>query len=269
MPGTGVKILKPHTAKSVEGPSFEIFPAAPEPPAPPPPVLPEAPAKLPRVSIIIDDLGYEMDVAEKFLSLDGPLTYSILPWSPFQREIADAAHRKGCAVMLHLPMEPRQYPRVDPGPGALLSDMSPDERIRVLKADLDAIPHVKGVNNHMGSRMTADSAHMNQVFSVIRKRGLFYIDSRTTAESRCRSSARLFRVPFAERDIFLDHVPEPGFIRKQLERLVAIAGKTGTAVGIGHPYPATYEVLAAELPKLKKRVRLVPASEVVSIESPS
>lgn len=232
------------------------------------PKPPKLPDKRPIVAIIIDDLGYEKEAAEKFLALDCPLTYAVLPGSPLQKQIAERAHQNGCQVMLHLPMEPKQYPGKDPGPGALLSEMSADERIGLLKKHLGALPHVKGVNNHMGSKMSENSAHMNQILSILKKRGLYYIDSRTTPKSRSLSSARLFEVPFAERDIFLDHVPEAVFIRGQLKRLVDIAGKNGKAVGIAHPYPVTRQVLAEELPELKQKVRLAVASEVVSVRKP-
>ncbi|MFP3980831.1 MAG: divergent polysaccharide deacetylase family protein [Desulfobacterales bacterium] len=262
-----VEETAPEPHKTAYKPDYEIFPEEPEPePRPEPEPPPEVPGKKPLVSIIIDDLGYEKEIAEKFLSLECPLTYALLPQSPHLQEIAERAHQRGCQVMLHQPMEPRQYPRVDPGPGALLSKMSANERLRVLKENLDAVPHLHGVNNHMGSKMTTDSAHMNQVLSILKKRGLYFIDSRTTPETLSRSSARLFHVPFAERDVFLDHVPEPGFIRSQLQRLESLAREKGRAVGIGHPYAATYRVLSEELPELKKRVRLVPASEVVSIK---
>ncbi|MCF8110381.1 MAG: divergent polysaccharide deacetylase family protein [Desulfobacteraceae bacterium] len=238
-------------------------PEKPEPPEPP-----TAPDKRPMVAIIIDDMGREKEPFEKFLALQEPFTYAILPETPFDSEIAELASQNGGQVMLHLPMEPEEYPRKDPGAGALLSEMTADERIRLIKKHLDALPHVKGVNNHMGSRMSENSAHMNQILSVLKKRGLYYIDSLTTPESRSLSSARLFEVPFAERDVFLDHVPDPFFIRLQLESLVKIAEKKGKAIGIAHPYPVTIEVLSEQLPELKKKVRLVTASEVVSVRKP-
>ncbi|MGM0452863.1 MAG: divergent polysaccharide deacetylase family protein [Thermodesulfobacteriota bacterium] len=246
-------------------PDFEVFSTKPTPK--PDRKSPEkAPAqKRPRVAIIIDDLGYDRDLAEKFLSLDAVVSFAILPYSPHQREIAEMAHRKGCPVMLHMPMEPREFPRVDPGPGAVFSDMSPDERIRVLRQNLGEVPHVCGVNNHMGSAVTADSVQMNQILSILKKRGLFFVDSRTSADSRSRSSARLFQVPFAERDVFLDHVAEAEKVRAQLDALVRMAEKKGQAVGIGHPHAVTYEVLAEMLPAIKKRVKLVPASDVVRV----
>ncbi|MCF8025358.1 MAG: divergent polysaccharide deacetylase family protein, partial [Desulfobacteraceae bacterium] len=226
---------------------------------------PELPEKRPLVAIIIDDLGHEKEIAEKFLGLGVPFTYAVLPASPFQKEIAEQAYQNGGQVILHLPMEPKEYPDKDPGPGALLSEMSADERIRILKKNLDAIPYISGINNHMGSKMSENSAHMNQILSIVKKRGLYYIDSLTTPNSRSISSARLFHVPFAERDVFIDHVPEAEFIRFQLERLVEVAREKGRAIGIAHPHEVTYEVLAEKLPGLKQQVRLVPASEVTSI----
>lgn len=247
--------------KPAEKPAEPVsVPEKPEPPEPP-----QLPEKHPIVAIIIDDLGHEKEIAEKFLALDVPLTYAVLPESPFHREIAEQVHRKGGQVILHLPMEPEEYPEKDPGPGALLTGMSVDQRINTLKKNLDAIPHVSGVNNHMGSKISKNSAQMNQILSIVKKRGLYYIDSLTTPDSRSLSSARLFQVPFARRDVFLDHVPEAAFIRHQLKRLVAIARDKGHAVGIAHPHTVTYNVLSEELPGLRKKVRLVLASEVTAV----
>jgi uncharacterized protein len=253
-------------------PQYEIFPVEPtraKIPATPAQVdtpvhrQPSAPENLPQVAIIIDDIGYDKGLAEKFLNLEGPLTFAILPFCRFSTEIARIADRKGCQIMLHLPMEPNEYPSVDPGKGALLSSMTPDERIEQLKHDLDAVPYIKGVNNHMGSKLTTLSDEMNDVFLLLKQRGLFFIDSRTTAATQTRSSAKLFKVPFAERDIFLDHVQDRETIRTQIEDLIRIAEVTGRAVGIGHPHEATYEILAQMMPELKKRVRLVFASDIV------
>lgn len=249
-------------------PDFEVFrdePVVIKPREPAEPLPAPLADMRPRVAIIIDDLGYDRRLAEKFLSLDGPLTYAILPHSPYRNEIANAARLKGADVMLHLPMEPNEYPEIDPGPGALLSSMTPDERIAILEKNLDSVPFISGVNNHMGSKMTANSEHMNQVLSIMKKRGLYYIDSLTTHNSRSRSSARLFQVPFAQRDVFIDHDPRPEAIRKRLDQLVRIAEKNGQAIGIAHPYEVTYEVLSEVLPILRERVQLIPASEAVRL----
>ena len=254
------------TPSRTEKPTFEIYPEVEptiEKPAAKPIIPPEF--KLPRVAIIIDDLGHDRKIAEKFLELDVALTFSILPFSPYQKKIARMAQDKGVEVMLHLPMEPMEYPAVDPGQGTLLADMDPDRLIAQLEKNLDTLSGVKGVNNHMGSRLTAESSQLYQIFSILKKRGLFFVDSRTTAKSLCRPTARMFKVPFAQRDVFLDHQQQPDFIRKQIKDLIEIAQSHGEAVGIGHPYSSTYAVLKEMLPELTESVRVVPASDIVRI----
>jgi len=244
---------------------FEVYPKEEEPHITPLAKPKPHPDKLPKVAIIIDDLGNDEKIAAKFLGLDTILTFSMVPHSPFSKQIARKAKANGFDIMLHLPMEPNEYPRIKPGPGTLLANMTPDELLYQLKKNLDDIPHIRGVNNHMGSKMTALDAQMNQIFTIIKKRGLYFIDSRTTTATLGRQSARLMRVPFAERDIFLDHVQTPEFIRKQFKRLVQIAYKQGEAIGIGHPHILTYRILKETLADLKSKVRFVPASEVVHI----
>jgi len=141
--------------------------------------------------------------------------------------------------------------------------MSADELIHQLEDDLNALPGIKGVNNHMGSKLTAESTQMYQIFSVLKQRGLFFIDSRTTSDSMSRPSARLFQIPFAERDVFIDHYLKPDFIQKQVEELIRIARLNGTAVGILHPHSTTYQILHEKLPDLQKQVQLVSASKIV------
>jgi polysaccharide deacetylase 2 family uncharacterized protein YibQ len=245
-------------------PKFEVFPEEELPYEPPISTPPEI-KELPRVAIIIDDLGYNRKTAEKFLELDAVLTFSVLPYSPFTKKIAKAANDKGMDVMLHLPMEPIEYPAIHPGPGVLLMSMTADELIRQLNQDLDAVPEIKGVSSHMGSKMTTESDQMYQIFSVLKKRGLFFIDSRSTARTVGRASARLFKIPFAERDVFIDHKPNADFIRRQLKTLVRIAQKRGQAVGIAHPSKTTLKILRQELPELQKQVELVPVSQLVKI----
>jgi hypothetical protein len=252
-------------------PTFEIYPK--EKPAPRQPLakkdIPAAipkptPGKaLPSVALIIDDLGYDKKIAQKFAQLDVALTFSILPHSPFQQRIAQLARSRGLEIMIHMPMEPAEYPQVNPGPGTLLTSMSPDELISQLDQNLDTLPGVAGINNHMGSRLTAESTQMYQIFSILKKRGLFFIDSRTTAESLCEPSARLFQVPFARRDVFIDHYLKADFIRSQIKELIRIAKKNGEAVGIMHPHSTTLKILQEMLPDLKGQVHLVPASKVV------
>jgi polysaccharide deacetylase 2 family uncharacterized protein YibQ len=254
-------------------PTFEIYPQEKTPtrrplakidiPKPLPIPKPAPVEKLPLVALIIDDLGYDKRIAEKFLDLNINLTFSILPYSPFQNEIARLASSKGLEIMLHLPMEPVEYPQVNPGPGTLLSSMSPDELIRQLEDDLNVLQGIKGVNNHMGSKLTAESTQMYQIFSILKQRGLFFIDSRTTSDSMGKPSARLFQIPFAERDVFIDHYVKPNFIRKQIKQLIRIARQNGAAVGILHPHSTTYQILHEMLPDLQNQVQLVSASRIV------
>lgn len=260
---------KPPIAKEIRTPKklpFEIYPKVIVPserPIPKPDTIKIE--KLPKLAIIIDDLGYDKRIAEKFLNLDAAFTFSILPYSPYQKKIVRLAQDKGLEIMLHLPMEPIEYPAVNPGPGTLLTSMSPDQLIKQLEKNLDSLPSAKGVNNHMGSRLTTESTQMYQIFSVLKKRELFFVDSRTTADSLCKPSASLFKVPFAQRDVFIDHLQNPEFIRKQIGELIEIAQQHGEAIGIAHPHRETVKILKEMLPDLQKKVQLVPASQIAHI----
>ena len=226
---------------------------------------PQITDQIPRIAIIIDDIGYDKKVALALSDLDSDITFSVLPFSPFGRSIAQKLHGKGSQLMLHLPMEPVEFPSINPGPGAISSAMTPDALLDQLRKNIKDIPHIVGVNNHMGSKLTADSDRMNQVFTILKKENLFFVDSRTAPKSQCKASARLFRLKFAQRDVFLDNVQEPDYITGQLRQLIRIAEKHGTAIGIGHPYKATLDTLARELPKLKDKVKIVRASQVTQI----
>ncbi|MBN1842406.1 MAG: divergent polysaccharide deacetylase family protein [Deltaproteobacteria bacterium] len=224
---------------------------------------PSHPPGLPRVAIIIDDMGYDTKMASNFLELDGVLSFSVLPNSPFQQQIASAIHKMGRDVLLHLPMEPIEYPHVNPGVGALISSMSPEELLDQLNKNLDAVPYIVGVNNHMGSKLTQDSAKMRQIFTVLKKRNLFFVDSLTSPKSHCLGAAKLLKLKFGRRNVFLDHVQDTKTIRFQIKRLVSVAKTRGYAIGIGHPYATTLEVLREDLPNIKRKVDLVPVSQVV------
>jgi uncharacterized protein len=245
-------------------PTYEVYPK--EVITPPSPIVKSKaiPGRnLPEVAIIIDDIGYDIALAEKFIRLNSSLTFSLLPFGPFNDRILSLAREKDLETMLHLPMEPREYPKIKPGPGALYTSMTPDSLIAQLEADLNVVPDIKGVNNHMGSKMTESSDQMNQIFTILKKRGLYFVDSKTTPDSLCKSSARLFRVPFAERDVFIDHFQDREFIRKQIDLLIRIAQKYGSSIGIAHPHEVTYEVLDEMMPELKKKVTIVPVSRLV------
>ena len=228
--------------------------------APPPPVL----KQLPKISIILDDVGYDKKIALDFLSLDAPITVSIFPFSPYRKTIASAAHEKGRDVMLHLPMEPQEYPEVNPGEGVLLTSMDRDMLLAQLEEDLEAIPYIVGVNNHMGSKFTKDPERMTYILKRLQKKGLFFVDSRTTTRTCVRKVAKRIKLRFAERQVFLDHLEEASFIRAQIKQLVSIARSKGSAIGIIHPHRLTYRIIKEALPSLKKVVEVVPVSHLIN-----
>jgi polysaccharide deacetylase 2 family uncharacterized protein YibQ len=258
------RAIRSKSATPKKAPTFEVFPGAEIPLEQPKPQAETPPRRdLPRVAIIIDDIGYDQSIAEKFMELNIPLTLSILPHSPFGKRISEMARKHGTEIMLHLPMEPNEYPQVDPGKDALLVTMSKEEIADRVSLLLNAFPAARGVNNHMGSRFTTQTAQMGELFEVLRRRGLFFIDSRTTAQTVARQVAQRMGLLFAERDVFLDDEQNSELIRRQLEKLVETAQLKGEAIGVAHPHDETYRVLLhlSQIPR--KQIRLVPASQLV------
>lgn len=237
---------------------------------PPPPVVPrppEEPALPPigRVAIVIDDFGDHLDLARRFLELPVPITISVLPGRPHSGEIARMAHERNREVILHLPMEPKGYPRTDPGEGALLLSMTDDRVESLVKTALDSSPYFAGVNNHMGSRFTEDPGKMKVVLGEVRRRGLYFLDSSTSPRSAALSTARDMQIPCGRRDIFLDHKPAESSVRSQVKVLLRRARVEGHATAIGHAREATLKVLREELKEFdKERVAVVPASDLVA-----
>lgn len=253
-------------------------PAPPRPDAAPAPdgvpawqrnAVPAAPADgRPRIVIVIDDMGLDRRRSGRVVSLPGPLT---LAWLPYARDLPEQtrqAHRHGHELIVHMPMEPAGG--VDPGPDALLVRQSPEEILSRLRANLNAFSGYVGINNHMGSRFTADAAASAVVVEELARRGLLVLDSRTTADSRLRDEAVRRHVPSASRDVFLDHVQTPAAVATALEKVEATARRQGLAIAIGHPHDVTTEALARWLPTLAgKGFQLVPLSAVVRAGPPN
>lgn len=161
-------------AKPKQAPTSEIS-SRPEIPREKPKITaPSIHEDLPRVAIIIDDIGNDQAMAEKFIRLGFPLTLSLFPNSRFGKRIMEMAREHRTEIMLHLPMEPEEYAQIDPGEGVLLTSMSREELANRITLLLDAMPGVKGVNNHMGSRLTAQEVPMKQLFEILKRRGLFF-----------------------------------------------------------------------------------------------
>ncbi len=224
------------------------------------PPAPEIPAG-PLLTIIMDDLGRGTYAAKVLTSIAQPVTFAILPDEPQAVQVAEIAHAAGREVMLHVPMEPQGYPAVNPGPDALFVRESDAEIRRAFDQLLARIPYVTGANNHMGSRFTEDARALAPVMESLSEKGLFFIDSRTTGQSRVPEVAARFSVPSMSRDVFLDNLAEVDAIAREIRRLEGKARRQGLAIGICHPYPETLDALRRELPGLAERgINVVPVS---------
>jgi polysaccharide deacetylase 2 family uncharacterized protein YibQ len=216
----------------------------------------------PLIAIVIDDVGLDRPHSRRAWELPGPLTMSFLPYSKDLREQAKAARARGQELMLHLPMEPMG--RADPGPGALLVSLGESELKQRVTTALDSFDGYVGVNNHMGSRFTANKPDMEIVLKLFKARGLLFLDSRTTAQSVGEQTAQELGVPTMTRNVFLDDDEAADAVRRRLAETEAIARRQGFVVAIGHPHEVTLQALAEWLPGLAaKGFALAPATAVL------
>ncbi len=218
----------------------------------------------PRIALIIDDLGNLGTVGERTVALAGPVACAILPHTPFARVIARQAHAAGKEVLLHLPLEPVEYP-VPIHIGTIAMDNTRSQLEKILDADLSSVPHTVGVNTHMGSLLTRHPGHMDWLMGELKRRGdLFFVDSYTTASSVALQLAREHGVPATRRDVFLDNNPVWPAIDAEFRRLKHLARLNGAAVGIGHPYDVTLSYLEDALGRLEAEgFELVPLIRIV------
>ncbi|MBI3090617.1 MAG: divergent polysaccharide deacetylase family protein [Candidatus Tectomicrobia bacterium] len=225
---------------------------------------PAAPPPPPRVAILIDDIGWDLATLRRFLALDADLSYAVLPQLEKSREAALTIAATGHEVLLHLPMEPHEYPDQDPGRGALLLAMEREELRANFLSSLQSVPMRVGVNNHMGSRFTENKERMSYVLSLVKAEGLFFVDSLTTPRSVALQEARQIGLRAMARHVFLDHEVGLEGTLAQVERLIRLAERHGSALGIGHPHPTTLQALQETLPTLRRRgVRIVPVSSLL------
>jgi polysaccharide deacetylase 2 family uncharacterized protein YibQ len=226
---------------------------------------PEAKGGLqPKIVIVIDDLGGEDSVSQELLQENLPVTFSILPFTSRAKALALEANRKGKEIILHLPMEPQGYPKINPGKGALLHEMSEEELLRQLSKDIEAVPYIKGVSNHMGSQLMEDPEKIRIILSELKKRGLFFLDSRTTPHTVGLQTAQSLGLKATERNVFLDNSTNGNDVKRQIEQLIQISLSTGKAIGIGHPHPSTIKSLKEMIPKIKEKgIEIVSLSEMM------
>jgi polysaccharide deacetylase 2 family uncharacterized protein YibQ len=217
----------------------------------------------PRIALIIDDIGYSCSRARRFLELEVPMTFSVLPRLPKSKKLAVEIHSEGHEIMLHQPMEPYN-PRCDPGPGALHVGDRPETIVKIMQDNISEIPFAVGVNNHMGSRFTECSTEMNEALGVVKDKGLFFVDSLTSSRSQAYKVARRLGMVTARRNIFVDNVIGESAVLSQLQRLQIRAMRHGRAVGIGHPFPETARAIRQFLRRVKHHdVSMVYVSDVL------
>ncbi len=216
-----------------------------------------------QISIIIDDMGGQLNAGLRALQLPGAITYAFLPHTPHSRSLANAAHSLNREVMLHLPMQAMGSNKL--GPGGLTLDMSRNQFKQAFLNSLKAIPYVTGINNHMGSLLTRHPGHMKWLMEEIKQQNdLFFIDSRTTHHTVASQLAHESQVPSRQRDVFLDDDPSPAAITKQFNLLLKKANQQGSAIGIGHPYENTLTILSQMIPQLdKQNIKLVSTNQLV------
>jgi polysaccharide deacetylase 2 family uncharacterized protein YibQ len=220
------------------------------------------------VAIIIDDMGNSLEDLEEICGFRQPITISVLPLSPYAEESARVAHENGLEVMLHLPGESLNHQEGnDSTAGLIRSGMSREDIRDIVEESIARVPYIQGVNNHMGSKITQEEAVMRPILEILKRRDLFFLDSRTTADSIAFDLARKMGLRSAYRNVFLDTSVGVEFSKKKLIELLRLSQKKGRAIGIGHPFPETLQALRESLPLLSgSDVKLVFVSEIIRRE---
>lgn len=218
----------------------------------------------PKVAIIIDDIGYQK-ADPLLIQLPYALTFAVMPFAPQSLEMAALATRQNKEIMLHMPMEAMAQNHLL-GKGALRRNMTKTQVQQALHQALAQIPQAIGVNNHMGSLYTSLPEQMDWTMQVMAERGLYFIDSKTTARSAVPAATRAHQIRSRSRDIFLDNDKSHAALDRQFNQLIKLAKQQGSAIAIGHPYPETYRYLKRNLARLAASgIELVPASQLLDV----
>ena len=214
-----------------------------------------------NIAIVIDDFAEDDPIATHFCAIPQPLTFSILPRASQAHTLAERMRANGHEVLVHLPMEPQGDVSLDAN--AILVGLDDEEIRRRMHLALQRVPHARGLNNHMGSKATADKRVMRLVLSELKDRDLFFLDSRTTASSVAYQLAVDMDIRAFNRDLFIDEIADVPTIRDKLWELAAIAAQSSQAIGVGHNRRETLIALSAALPQLERRgFRFVPVSQL-------
>ena len=217
-----------------------------------------------RIAIIIDDLGYQVKAGRRAITLPGPLALAVIPGSPRSQQLAQYAHEQGKEVLVHLPLQANTDDEVEE-PVRIELDMTREQVVSEFERALRSVPYASGINNHRGSLLTRHPGHMRWLMEEIKARdGLYFVDSYTTHHSVALRIAAETGVQAVKRDVFLDPDRDPETVAREFERMKRLAVRRGQVVAIGHPYPATLELLEERLPELEQEgFELVRVRELV------
>jgi polysaccharide deacetylase 2 family uncharacterized protein YibQ len=216
----------------------------------------------PAIAIVIDDLGNDVVAARRAIALPKEVTLSFLPYPDATPDLARAAARAGHEILAHVPMEPEGDE--DAGPMTLSVGLSSTEISRRLDWALSRVPGYSGINNHMGSRFTADRAALIPVMQALAARHVFFLDSRTTPQTQIVSVAQGFGVATVARDIFLDDENTHASVADELRLAETRAKEQGVAIAIGHPHPATLTALETWIHT--RRVMLIAVGDTIRLK---
>jgi uncharacterized protein len=221
-------------------------------------------ASLREIAIIVDDIGYNLSPVKELLKINADLTFAVLPFQAHTREAAEMFHKAKREVLLHLPMEPVSYPREKPGEGALFTDMNDEELVLQLRKNIADVPYISGVNNHMGSKFMTDEKKLILIFNELKKKKLFFVDSRTSPDTKAYAAAKKTGIQIAGRKIFIDNKHDYSKIYHILIN-VAKDGDVAPEIIIGHPHPETIRAIKDATKVLRdKGISIVPASKIIN-----
>jgi len=273
-PGPQVLMERDVPGPAAIPPQAALEPAVPAPATPPksePAKIPAwkrnavvlaTPPQAPMIAIVLDDMGPNRKGTERALDLPASITFSFLPYAPKVADFVKAARQRGHEIIVHVPMEPMGH--ADPGPHALRTGETDQQLDADLVWNLSQFDGYVGINNHMGSRFTADAKGMALVMKTLKARGLMFLDSRTSAQTEAANAAHAAGLPTLSRDVFLDNDEEGTEVTAELGRVEEIARKHGAAIAIGHPHAVTLDMLEKWIPQARARgFTLVPLTAIL------
>ena len=267
--------LPDRPAPAADKPILDLLAALPAPEPPPDPpwrrhrVAVADPGARPVIAIVIDDLGLNQTATRRTIALPGPLTLAFLSYGERLDVLADAARAAGHERLVHVPMEPMRGD-IDTGPNALRVALSAEENLARLDWALSRFDGYVGLNNHMGSRFTSTRSALAPILDEVQRRGLLFLDSRTSIDTAGSALAEAIGLPHAVNEVFIDHEIDAEAIRGMLARIERLARARGQVVAIGHPHEATLTALEAWLPTLEgKGFALVPISTIAERRLPT